>query len=340
MAQKLDPRKFIKQIDALEKEAEKECIELLKAQGAGFELATDVDADEGNPDLWIFTQDTDNEMLQLHSYKLNDKGKLCFKAWEEESGDDYNGGRWTTFDKHVEGAFRHLYAVLADNVEMPTPPEPVKPAKPAKPAPVKEPTSTKKPAPSKEPAPAKKTTTKKASTDTSAASQTAKLRKAAEKVWNTVLTDRPMDITIRIKTGFLRHRKFRLRITRLLTNHEFGILYTYARGGKVDKELTDWFNNSGSEVLPFFVMPDLDLTLADLMKIAPYGGESSSTHGRFWYPSTMFNPAFDECNPLVGDCIKWMNTTVDELAKRDIPDKGRLSFPEKSTICFCQWKEV
>ena len=113
MAQKLDPEKYTKQFDAIQREAEQACIELLKTHGTKHALI----AGEGDDGLWHFALNTDDEMLQLHSYKVDSKGKLFFMAWYEESGDDYNDGEWTPFEGNVKGQFHHIYAILADCVD-------------------------------------------------------------------------------------------------------------------------------------------------------------------------------------------------------------------------------
>lgn len=166
-----------------------------------------------------------------------------------------------------------------------------------------------------------------------------KRKKAAQKVWQSLTNDLTEEYEVKIRTGFLKSRTFKVRFTQMLRINEFGILYDYVRNGNVSQELRDYFNSDTSTVLPFFNMAEIDLTLGDLQKMVPFS-DDPGTSSRFWYPCQEFAKLF-EANSVAGGCVRWNINSIDDLtAKGGIPNKGNLYFPEDSTICFCKWREI
>lgn len=114
----MNPSKYIEQLLALEEQAKREIIELLKNNPKGRFIQPNEHHNEDEDD-WdcenVMTNTGDDELICLTAVGLRDDGELLFRVTDIE-GQYYNDYDWFTLDKYTHPYF-DLYEFVVNHLD-------------------------------------------------------------------------------------------------------------------------------------------------------------------------------------------------------------------------------
>lgn len=120
MSKKRNPSKYLDKVNALHKAAREEIINILSDNPSGryieFDTCEDDQSDALEESRFSFIND-DDEVLMFCAIGLNDDDELVFKAYDDDSGMDYNDGEWTELEESMDRFLPDIYAFVVNNLK-------------------------------------------------------------------------------------------------------------------------------------------------------------------------------------------------------------------------------